>query len=280
MSASTPSASAAAEAPSGPIFRRIAWHWRHDPKIELWLGWWTMVVFYNLFGLLFFVVTRTQPPPPAWWGPERIADWFGDMHYGLIIGFACVFLISGMTSIMNALIAYSMRRMSVHRAFGYAYLVIYAMSTLPGMLLLGIGTTVAAMRPDRDPELMAWLYDFAFMTFDGTMGVFLIGSLVWMVAILIDENRVFPKWFGYFQLCNALTEVVVAPAWIFKTGPFAWNGAITWWIDVAVFVTYTGVFITMLRRMILREDFAEGPLPDLPAEGAAAPPSGAMEASR
>ena len=121
-----------------------------------------------------------------------------------------------MTAIMNALIAYSMRRMSVSRAFAYSYLVIYALSTLPGMLLLGIALTVGAMRPDRDPALIRWLYDFAFLSFSGTMGVFLVGSLLWMVAILLDKNRVFPKWFGYLNLCNALTEVVVAPAWIFK----------------------------------------------------------------
>ena len=95
-----------------------------------------------------------------------------------------------------------------------------------------------------------WLYDFAFLSFSGTMGVFLIGSLVWMVAILLDENRVFPKWFGYLNLCNALTEVVVAPAWIFQRGAFAWNGAIAWWINMVVFVLYTGVFIMLLRKMI------------------------------
>ena len=100
---------------------------------------------------------------------------------------------------MNALLAYSMRRMSVSRAFAYSYLVIYALTALPGMLLMGIALTVGAMRPDRDPELIRWLYDFAFLSFSGTMGVFLVGSLVWMVAILLDKNRVFPKWFGYLD---------------------------------------------------------------------------------
>ena len=37
-----------------------------NEKRELWIGWWTLVVFYNLYGLLFFVITRTQPlPQPA-----------------------------------------------------------------------------------------------------------------------------------------------------------------------------------------------------------------------
>jgi len=267
------------ERPSGLRLRRIVWHWRNDPKRELWIAWWTMVIFYQLFGLLFFVVTRTQPPPEPSWEPARVVQWFDENRYGLLIGFAFVFIISGMTSIMNALIAYSMRRMSVSRAFAYSYLVIYALSTLPGMLLLAITLTVGAMRPDRDPELVRWIYDFAFMTFDGTMGVFLVGSLVWMVAILLDKNRVFPKWFAYLNLCNALTEVVVAPAWIFKSGVFAWNGVITWWIDVAVFVTYTIVFITLLRRMILREDFGTGPLPELSPDQALAS-SGLMKAAR
>jgi hypothetical protein len=117
------------------------------------------------------------------------------------------------------------------------------------------------------------------LSYVGTMGVFLIGSLVWMVAILIDKNRVFPKWFGYLNLCNALTEVVVSPAWIFQTGAFAWNGLIAWWIDMVVFGIYTGVFITLLRQMIQREDFGTGPLPDLPPKEKPVP-SGLVRAAQ
>jgi hypothetical protein len=72
--------------------------------------------------------------------------------------------------------------------------------------------------------------------------------------------------------------VVVAPAWIFKSGAFAWNGAIAWWINMGVFVTYTTVFLTLLRRMILREDFGTGPLPELSTD-AAPEPSGWPKAS-
>jgi hypothetical protein len=251
------------EPPSGWPLRRMAWHWRHNPKRELWLAWWTTVAFYQLFFLVFFVLTRTQPPPNPGWEVPRVVQWFNHNHYGLLIGFGIMFLITGMTAPSNALIAYSMRRMSVSPAFAYSYLVLYSLSAIPGMLLLCIVLTVGAMRPDRDPELISWLYDFAFLSFVGTMGVFLIGSLVWMLAILLDRNRVFPKWFGYLNLCNALTEVVVSPAWIFKTGVFAWNGLIAWWIDMVVFGIYTGVFIFLLRQMILREDFGTGPLPDL-----------------
>jgi hypothetical protein len=259
-------------APPGSPVTRFLWNVRHNPKRELWFAWWVMVIFYQLYGVLFFLVTRVQPPPSPAWDTPAVVQWFSERHHGLLVGFGIVFLISGMCAPMNALLAYSMRRMSVSRIFGYSYLVMYALSAIPGMLVMAIAMTVGALRPDRDPEMIQWLYDFAFLSFSGTMGVFMIGSLVWMVAILIDKNRVFPKWFGYLGLCNALTEVVVAPAWIFQRGVFAWNGAIAWWINMVVFVTYTVCFIVLLRKMIEREDFGTGPLPDLPPKATRSQP--------
>jgi hypothetical protein len=250
------------EPPAGSAVGRFVWNFRHHPKRELWFAWWVMVVFYQFYGLLFFIVTRVQPPPSPAWDTPTVVQWFSNHHLGILAGFGVVFLITGMTAPINALLAYSMRRMSVSPVFGYSYLIMYSLSAIPGMLVMAIAMTVGALRPDRDPALIQWLYDFAFLSFSGTMGVFLIGSLVWMLAILIDKNRVFPKWFGYLNLCNALTEVVVAPAWMFHRGAFAWNGAIAWWINVFVFVFYTAVFIVLLRKMIAREDFGTGLLPE------------------
>jgi hypothetical protein len=247
--------------PSG-FLGRIAWHWRHDPKVELWICWWVMVSFYQLFGIVFVLMTRVMPPPRPDWDQARIVQWFSDNHTGLLVGFGIIFLVAGMTASSNAIIGYSMRRMSVSRAFAYSYIAIYSLSAIPGMLFAGILLSVGAMRPDRDPRLLAWLYDAGFLTFVGTMGVFLIGTLVWMIAILIDKNRVFPRWFGYLNICNLLTEFVVAPCWIMKTGAFAWNGSIAFWVDTGVFVVYTTAFIVLLRRMVIREDFGDGPLPD------------------
>lgn len=273
MSAPVADTIAAPETPSGSVVRRFAWHCRNNPKRELWFAWWATVVFYQLFTVAFFILSRTQPPANPALDATGAAQWFRTNHYGILIGFGIMFLVTGMTAPQNALIAYSMRRMSITRAYGYSYLVLYSLSAVPGMLLLCVVLTVGAMRPERDPALQQWLFDLGFLSYVGTMGVFLIGSLVWMVAILIDKNRVFPKWFGYLNLCNALTEVVVSPAWIFHSGVFAWNGLIAWWIDMVVFGIYTGVFITLLRKMIQREDFGTGPLPELASRRAAEPPT-------
>jgi hypothetical protein len=173
-----------------------------------------------------------------------------------------MFLIAGVSLMANALIAYSMRRMSVSPVFAYSYLIIYSLAGIPGMLLTCIALVAGAMRPDRDPRLIGLLYDMGFLSFSGTMGIFLIGSLVWGLAILIDNHRVLPKWFGYLNICNALTEVVVAPCCMFKSGPLAWDGVIAYYINMVVFAIYTGAFIMLLRNMIVREDFGTGVMPD------------------
>lgn len=242
---------------------RVVWHWHHNPKVELWIMWWAMVCFYQLFGIVFALMTRVMPPPKPWWDQAHVVQWFNDNHNGLLWGFGIIFLVSGITASMNALIAYSMKRMSVSRVFSHIYIAVYSLSTLPGMLITSILLTVGAMRPDRDPAVISWLYDAGFTAFIGTMGVFLIGTSVWMLAVLLDKNRVFPLWFGYLNICNLITEIVVAPMWIFKEGPFAWSGVIAFWVDTLVFVVYTIAFITQLRRLIVREDFGDGPLPEL-----------------
>jgi hypothetical protein len=249
------------------------------PKRELWLAWYVTVAFYGLYSVIFFAVARVQPPGRPWLAPDQTVDWFADRRWGLLVGFALIFVLGGFSAVAIALITYSIRRMSVSPVFAYSYLILYAVSAVPGFMFICVAMTCGAMRPERNPIMQQWLYDFGFLSFVGTMGVFLIGSLVWMVAILLDENGVFPKWFGYLNLCNALTEVVVAPAWIFKSGAFAWNGTIAWWINMGVFVIYTTAFLTLLRRMILRENFGTGPLPALAtARGSA--PSGSLEAAR
>jgi hypothetical protein len=231
------------------------------PKRELWLAWYVLVGFYQAFFPVFFLVARVQPPPDPALGTPGVVDWFATRGDGVLWGFSIMFVIGALSAVATALIVYSMQRMSVSPAFAYSYLLIYSLAAVPGMFFMCIVLCVGAMRPDRSPELQHWLYDLGFLSFMGTMGVFLLGSLVWMVAILLDKNQVLPKWFGYFNLCNALTEVVIAPAWIFDRGVFAWDGQIAWWLNMVVFGLYTGVFIALLRSVVIRDDCGAGPLP-------------------
>lgn len=241
--------------------RRLA-----GPKRELWFAWYVTAGFYGLYSVVMFVLSRTQPPGRPYLEPAETVAWFADRGWGLLVGFGAIFLLGGFSAVALGLITYSIRRMSVSPVFAFSYLVLYLIAAVPGFLLLCIAMTCGVLRPERDPVVAQWLYDFGFLSFVGTMGVFLVGSLIWMAAILLDENGVFPRWFGYLNLINALTEVVIAPAWLFRRGVLAYNGAIGFWVNVPVFGIYTAVFIYLLRDLILRDDLGAGPLPSPPVD--------------
>ena len=218
---------------------------------------------YGLYTVVFFLLTRTQPPGKPWLNPDHAVDWFDERQWGLRMGFALIFVLGGFSATSIALITYSIKRMSVSRAFAHSYLDPLRRRRHPRV-------PVHVHRHDRRgpatrarPSPAAVALRLRLPLVLGHDGRVLIGSLVWMAAILLDKNAVFPRWFGYLNLCNALTEVVIAPSWIFQRGVLAWNGVIGWWIDVVVFGAYTCVFIYLLRNLIQRDDLGTGPVPAL-----------------
>ena len=102
---------------------------------KLWFAWYSTVTFYCLYGFLFFVVTRTQPPGKPWLNQQEVVQWFAGRHDRLLIGFALVFVTGGLSATAIALISYSIRRMSVSRAFAHSYLLLYAVERGAGLPL-------------------------------------------------------------------------------------------------------------------------------------------------
>lgn len=73
------------------------------------------------------------------------------------------------------------------------------------------------------------------------------------LAILLDKNNVLPKWLGYYTVWQYMTELMAAPVWINKSGPFAWNGLMTFWFTVVLYVSWQMVVYTCIYRSIKRQ---------------------------
>ena len=82
MSTSTTESVTMPDPPAGSRVSRLVWNFRHHPKRELWFAWWVMVIFYQLYGVLFFFVTRVQPPPSPAWDTPTVVRWFDDPRSG------------------------------------------------------------------------------------------------------------------------------------------------------------------------------------------------------
>ena len=146
------------------------------------------------------------------------------------------------------LLAERMRRMA-HRTGVLRYCVIGAAGGAPIVFLTStVFWLLAAFRPERSPDLTLLTNDLAWITF--TCGVPFLVALFLFVALAVswdDQARpVFPRWVAWF---NVATAVAVAPAGfsaLAMSGPFAWDGVISFWVKNIAFAFWIVVMAKAL----------------------------------
>ena len=227
------------------------------PYLDQWICWWSQPVFYTLFGVMFVLLARVMPPPKPEQSPEQIVAFFDAHGFTIKIGFGMLMVVIGFASWAMGLVAVQMKRMSIGSVWAYAFIASLAVGAVPGCLLPAFSFLAAVLRPDRDPQILVLLYDVTFVMFVGSLGCFATQYLVLALAILLDKNQIFPKWFAYVTIWNVVTEVLAAPIFIFKDGPFAWDGSISFWQGTVIFVVYEACLLFLVRVAIQRQSAGE-----------------------
>jgi hypothetical protein len=166
-------------------------------------------------------------------------------------------VVIGGAGIANGLVVYQMKRTSVGPVFAYSYLAALAVGALPGCLLAAFAFLAAVFRPDRNPEIIELLYDIALLSFVGSLGCFTAAYVVFALAVFLDRNGIFPKWMAYITIWQIVTELLAAPVFIFKAGPLAWNGSISFWMGTAIFGIWEVCLIVLLKKAIERAPAGE-----------------------
>jgi hypothetical protein len=117
--------------------------------------------------------------------------------------------------------------------------------------VIGLAWLTASYRPEADPDVIRALNDYCWFAWSSFIATYSIQYLCMATAGFMDirERPIWPRWAAYLNVWVAITGAGGVLAVFFKTGPFAWNGVIGYWIPVIVFVV--GMSVTcglMLRR--------------------------------
>jgi hypothetical protein len=153
------------------------------------------------------------------------------------------------------LIVERMRSMA-HRTPILRYCVIGVAGAAPiAFLTSTVFWLLAAFRPDRSPPLTQLCNDLAWITF--TCGVpFLVALCLFLaVAIYLDQQPtpVFPRWVAPFNLIIAVTLVPAGFAGLALSGPFAWNGFLSFWVKNLAIAAWIVVMAVVLGRGLERD---------------------------
>lgn len=117
----------------------------------------------------------------------------------------------------------------------------------------------AVFRTDLEPNTIRALNDLGFILFNITYAVTSVQAIAAGIVGLAEqgERRVFPRWVSCWAIFAGLSFLILTAMPFYKTGPIAWNGAISFWGLFGTYFVWTGSMgLCMIRdaRRRMREE--------------------------
>jgi len=229
--------------------------WYKNKKLDQLICFWSVPFFYSLFGLVFVPLSWMMPPRSPASAMPQIVEFMQSPK--LLIACTILTLAVGLSAVGNAVYMCQMKRMSVSPVFRFAFMAGAMTGAIVGCLFPMFCFGLGAFRSGYDPEILAMLYDFGYLSFIGCMGCFFLNWSCLGLSILLDTNNTLPKWLGYYTLWQSVSELVIAPVWIAKSGPFAWDGLMSFWLAMVIYVPWQMIVYICVYRAIKSQPESE-----------------------
>ncbi|MGA8547729.1 MAG: hypothetical protein WB785_21035 [Mycobacterium sp.] len=215
--------------------------------------WWSLIMM-----VIYCIVLRFNlhmlPPPSARWPATRIAQFYVEHSTEVKLGAVVSSWVSCFMVPLTIVVAVQMYRHEARKA------PVWTILTVVGGLLMNLNFVlpsicfgVAAFTPDRAADVTAIMHEFGVISLV-TMDQFYIFMWVAVAVICLAPNSVphspFARWFGYYTIWSVLMIEAGALAFLFRTGPFAWNGLLAFWSPVIVFFGWIAIATVQLIRAI------------------------------
>lgn len=237
-----------------------------------WISLWLTPFFGAILLCAFIAFPGFLPPMSPQMPAEKVAEFYAQnasmIRFSMITFNLCAIML--IPFFMTVVV--QMKRMSLpSHLLAYSYLA--AAST--GATLFAIADIfwlIATFRPNRDPQLILLLNDMAWLVFTAPIGAVVVMNLSLALAVYLDARPqpIFPRWVAALNLLTAAAMTPAAVAVVFKTGPLAWDGAVSYWLRTGAFGLYIAVMFFVLRQAISRQA-AEQPISTPAAEYKVAP---------
>lgn len=231
---------------------------RHRPSSEMRaqnaILWSTPAVALAL-AVLFVAFPGFLPPMSPSMSPEEVARFYRENTAATRLSMVGFNLCGIMIVPFFVLIMGRMARMGGQsRILAFSYLT----SIVAGATLFAISNIlfgVAAFRPERDPELVQVLNDLAWLLFIAPIGMVVAQFALLAAAVYLDdrERPVFPRWVAPYSLVTGLVMAPAAGAAVFREGPLAWDGFVSFWLRNGAFAVFVAVMFVQVRAALRKE---------------------------
>jgi hypothetical protein len=235
-----------------------------------WCGVAFVVVFFP--GL---VLSGFFPPIPPSHTAAQVANQYAQHHNAIRAGCVIMMAAAGLTIPFTAVVSTQMARIEGRwTPLCFAQLAAGTVGVVailvPVMIFMA-----ASYRPERDPQLTQALNDLGWIPFIINWPPAVVQVISTAVAIFSDRrgDPVFPRWVGYFLIWAAVAFLPASLLLFVKSGPFAWNGLLSFWLAATFFGSFylvmTWASVRAVNRQFAAPDGADAAPPQSMASSAA-----------
>jgi hypothetical protein len=221
-------------------------------RSQIVLLWWG-IAFTAGYALSLAFLIGIVPPPPATWTAAQVADFY-QQHTGRILLGAVTTSFTSAFLIPIAIVA-ALQSARQERDRPVWSILMFTGGTFTSIFLVlpPVFFGVAAFRPDRPIEITATLHDLALLSLFTTVQFYIFFGLSVAVACLRRQttpDSPFPRLFGYFTIWCTLMFEIGGVTFLFKAGPFAWNGLFIFWIPFFFFFIWLTTLCVLLLKAL------------------------------
>lgn len=190
--------------------------------------------------VLFFIPFATSgwlPPMKPYLGAEQVAAHYRKHEAGTKAGVCLMALSSAFYAVYTAAISTQMKRIPrITHLLLSIQLCAGAFACLT-FLLPSMTFAVTTFRLDRPPEITQALNDLSWIYLVAPWQPFLPQNFAFAYAIFLDDrpNPLFPYWLGWVNIIATILFMPASGLHMVRTGPMAWNGAVSFWLAGASF---------------------------------------------
>jgi len=218
---------------------------------RIWLACvWSWPVAIVGFGIPFVFLAGFIPPPSPSWSAEELASFFADNLTGIRVGILCAMFSSALLLPFYAVVSAEIKKIEGEPGLLSSIQWGGAIVLVTFFQMIALAWITASYRQDVSPEITRTLNDYCWFVWSTLIPTYMFQYACMAVAGFIDRrpDPLWPRWAAYMNLWVAITGAGGVLAVFFKTGPFAWNGLVGFWIPVVLFGAGMSVNTWLLIR--------------------------------
>jgi hypothetical protein len=205
-------------------------------------------------GIGFALLMHMVPPPSPTWSKMQTLHWVQQHRTSILIGaLICTFFWCFFVTWMAPILLY-IRRMERTPLLTTAGVLLVAGGGAV-ITMIAVAWTIMAFRAEDATTVQTFL-DLGFFLFLYTWPGFALVMVIIAIAIFqnVHPTPILPRWLAYYNLFAAMAMAPASFMGLFKTGPLAYDGVLSFWLVCIDFFTWMIVMTIVMLKAIRKDE--------------------------